>query len=163
MAVCVQFFADGVEAPASYVVQAAQRRGRDLEFPPPRAEHALVSPCADNFSDEQVVGVLVLRYGNDLADEPGRTAGDERKIHVSNALQLDPAVLELLGIIETAAMTSLIDQLQLGSSGYLDDEVTAFLGQFARLGLPTQYRRELGRDVSRPQTQLAAMTFVIPS
>ena len=53
--------------------------GGGVEFPVPVTEHAVVRPGGHHFANEKVVGLLVVRLGDDAAHQPGGAAWHQRR------------------------------------------------------------------------------------
>ena len=74
----IQAAADAVELPARDVVQGFEIVADIIEVPMPVAEDACIRPGGDGFGEEKVVVFLVMRFGDEAADEIGGATFNEQ-------------------------------------------------------------------------------------
>ena len=127
------------------VVQAAPGRVGGFEVPMAVAENAGVCPGTDHFTYKQVVGCLVVRFGDQFAGQPCRTPGYERLVMPFNRKQFNTAVAEFVRVGVEAQTADFAGEFNLCHGRHLNHEQAAVLHQFAGFYALVQHHGELGR------------------
>jgi hypothetical protein len=90
-------------------------------------KHALVGPGGNDFADEQVVPVLIVRLGQQAALEPRRATFQQRCIDSFTFEGLQPIGLELVevtfpGNLKTRGRADRLDDIDLTEGRHVDHE-----------------------------------------
>lgn len=84
------------------VVQAAPGGIGTFESPMAVTENARVGPRSNDLTDEQIVGLLVMRLRDDPAGEPTGATLHEWQVVLVNLEQLDSGSAQLVGFVAGA-------------------------------------------------------------
>ena len=127
------------------VMQTTQGRVGSFKVPVALAENASVGPGRNHFTDKQVVGLLVVRLGDQLAGQPGRASLNKGQVMARHLEQWHRAMLEFLRVISQADAADLTGQLDLGYGRYLDHKYAAVFHQLAGFHVFIQNHGQFGR------------------
>jgi hypothetical protein len=125
--------------------KAAPARVRFFKFPVAVVEHAAVGVSRDDFADEQIIGLLIMRLGYHFADQPSRAACDQRHVMTIDVKQLHAASFQLVRRIGKTHATDSVYQFQLAHVRHLQSKITTAFHQFARTRGFIQHQGNLGR------------------
>ena len=140
-----QCFADGIEVAACNVVQAAKVRGGGFKVPVPIPEDPGVCPGANDLADKQVISRLVVRFVQQFAGEPRRTARNEGQIMAGQTEQLDTALRQFVRSVEQAHAANVAGQFELAHGWNLNHENATVLYQSPRPGNLVQHHSHFWR------------------
>lgn len=155
--------AGDVELSACDVVETAPAGIGRLEVPAALSKHASVRPRPDDLPDEKIVGLLIVRLGDEPTNEPGRAPSHQRRGVPLLVKKLHPAALQLVRIFGKTAAADGLREAGLQNSRHLERKVPALFHQLACLAFPAQQDRDLGRRVIESACHAAAMTLSTPS
>ena len=149
---------DTVELPTGDVVQGFEIAADIIEVPVPVAEDAFIRPGSDGFSEEKVVVFLIMRFGDEAADEVGGATFNERGAMPFRIEGFDAAIRQFVRVIAATRAAEGDDLCSLPRKRYLHAEVAAFFEQAARSMMAVILA---GLKLKRP-TQDALLAFSRP-
>ena len=117
--------------PASHIVQGTQLGGGAFEQPVAVAENAAVGPGGRDFANEQIVGLLVVRLGDQAAFQPGGATGHQGQIMAGSGEQLYARLGQFGWLLQSAYRAQLHRQRCLRHGRQLQGKAPAALYQCA--------------------------------
>ena len=130
----IQAAADAVELPASDVVQGFEIVADIIEVPVPVAEDACIRPGGDSFGEEKVVVSLVMRFGDEAADEVGGATFNERGTVPFRREGFDTAICQFVRVIAATRAAEGDDLCDLRRKRHLHAEVVVFFDEAVGVG-----------------------------
>ena len=105
-----------------------------IEVPVPIAEDACIRPGGDGFGKEKVVVFLVMRFGDEAADEVGGAIFNERGAVPFRIEGFDAAICQFVRVIAATRAAEGDDLCGLPRKWHLHAEVAAFFDEMAGVG-----------------------------
>ena len=130
----VQAAADAVELPTGDVVQGFEIAADIIEVPVPVAEDAFIRSGSDGFSEEKVVVFLVMRFGDEAADEIGGATFNERGAMPFRTEGFGAAIRQFVRVVAATRAAEGNDLCGLPRKRHLYAEVAAFFDEAAGVG-----------------------------
>lgn len=121
-----------------------------LEMPTAIRKYALVSLCGDHFGEEQIIGVLDVRFGDDAAFQPGNAADDQRRRDLAGreGRDIEGGELVVRRFAQQLAPAAIADphhHLRLCATRHVNGKGAGGFHQFARVGVLVDDDGDLGR------------------
>ena len=127
--------ADAVKLPASDVVQSFEIVANVIEAPVPVTEDTRIRPGNDDgFGKEKVIVFLVMRFGDEAADEIGGATFNEQGAMPFRREGSDAAICQSVRVIAATRAAESDDLCGLPRKRHLHAEVVVFFDEAAGVG-----------------------------